>query len=501
MSFDLVRVRRFLLSICAPVLFFGLFVTLNVTSNVVFAQSENASDQQASPQYLNFLDILPEALKNDDSIKAAKLNYEAALQSEQASKSGLFPKADITVNHAEQDDSRPGAANDQYSPRELKLKVTQPLWDFGETSSTIKTAGLTSEQAKLAIGAAMNSAILQAAQSYTGLKRAHAQYKIAYRAELNMKRQTGLQDYRVARGAAVGSDVLQAKNALASATTGRVAAQGALEASKIGFKSKFGMVPENIDLLLPIQVPRSLTPVTLADFENAVFKGGDAMKGAQIAYDRAVIERDKSFASSFLPEFNLTAEVNAKDHASGTRGGKTEYIGKIEMTWPIELFGTQFNAHRAALLRGNAAEVNYAKSVKALQDSVRNTWIAYQSAQSRVSYVSNQVEIARQFLALAQQEAQKARGQMMLVVNAQNALVNAQKDLENANTDFAVQVFSMLSQMNALSLDALKTAAAAEAEAMQAARKQYQERLQKFQEELKKAQDGADNVPSADSGQ
>ena len=182
MSFGLVRVRGFIMSICATVLFFGLFVTLNLTSNVVFAQSENASDQQASPQYLNFLDILPEALKNDDGIKAAKLNYEAALQSEQASKSGLFPKADITVNHAEQDDSKPGAANDQYSPRELKLKVTQPLWDFGETSSTIKTAGLTSEQAKLAIGAATNSAILQAAQSYTGLKRAHAQYKIAYRA-------------------------------------------------------------------------------------------------------------------------------------------------------------------------------------------------------------------------------------------------------------------------------------------------------------------------------
>jgi adhesin transport system outer membrane protein len=248
-------------------------------------------------------------------------------------------------------------------------------------------------------------------------------------------------------------------------------------------------------------VPRSLTPATLADFENALFKDGDAMKGAQIAYDKAVIARDKSFASSFLPKFNLTAEVNAKDDASGTRGGKTEYIGKVEMTWPLELFGTQFNAHRAALLRGNAAEVNYAKSVKGLQDSARTTWIAYQSAQSRVSYVSNQVEIARQFLALAQKEAQKARGQMMLVVNAQNALVNAQKDLENANTDFAMQVFSMLSQVNALSMEALQTAAAAEAEAIQEARKQYQERLKKFQEELKKAQEGADNAPAASTSQ
>ena len=48
----------------------------------------------------------------------------------------------------------------------------------------------------------------------------------------------------------------------------------------------------------------------------------------------------------------------------------------------------------------------------------------------------------------------------------------------------------MLSQVNALSLDSLKTAAVAEAEAVQEARKQYQERLKKFQDELKKAQEG-----------
>ena len=35
-------------------------------------------------------------------------------------------------------------------------------------------------------------------------------------------------------------------------------------------------------------------------------------------------------------------------------------------------------------------------------------------------------------------------------------LWNAQKDVENATTDFAVQVYSMLSQMNGLSLEALK---------------------------------------------
>ena len=75
--------------------------------------------------------------------------------------------------------------------RELKLKITQPLWDFGETRSAIETAGLTSEQANMAIGAVTNAAIMQAAHSYTGLKRAHAQYKISLQAELNMKGKQG----------------------------------------------------------------------------------------------------------------------------------------------------------------------------------------------------------------------------------------------------------------------------------------------------------------------
>ena len=88
----------------------------NTSTLPAFAQSDSAAEKQEPPKYLSFLDLLPLALKNDDGIKAANLGYEAALESEKASRSGLYPKADITVNHAEQDDSKPGAANDQYSP-------------------------------------------------------------------------------------------------------------------------------------------------------------------------------------------------------------------------------------------------------------------------------------------------------------------------------------------------------------------------------------------------
>ena len=79
-------------------------------------------------------------------------------------------------------------------------------------------------------------------------------------------------------------------------------------------------MPDKIDLLLPIQVPRSLT-TSLADFKT-LFRDGDAMS-AQIAYDMAVITRDTSFASSFA-KFELTGESMLKS-ASGTRGRRRVY--------------------------------------------------------------------------------------------------------------------------------------------------------------------------------
>ena len=110
---------------------FMLIATSLLIHGESLAQSEvDANPSSQPPQYISFLDLLPWALENDDGVKAAKLNYEAALESETASKSGLYPKVDVTVNNAEQDDSKPGSANDTYIPRDLKFKLTQPLMDF-----------------------------------------------------------------------------------------------------------------------------------------------------------------------------------------------------------------------------------------------------------------------------------------------------------------------------------------------------------------------------------
>ena len=205
----------------------------------------------------------------DKDIEIAQLGFDAALETAKAARSSWYPKADITLNQAEQYDVKPagtnagatspgmtgangtGSSNQRYNPTEAKLKITQKLWDFGETSSDIKTSDLTSDLAELSLRAAQNGAIFKAAQAYIELKKAHAQFKIASESENQFKKQTGLQDFRVARGAAVGTDVLQAKNALAGAVTASCR-EGALRRARSVFETTFGELPTNVDALLLI---------------------------------------------------------------------------------------------------------------------------------------------------------------------------------------------------------------------------------------------------------
>jgi len=276
---------------------------------------------------------------------------------------------------------------------------------------------------------------------------------------------------------------LQAKNALAGAVTARVAAQGSFERAMTDFENRFGVVPPNVDYLLPIRVPNSLVPENKDAFRDAVMASGEQLKRARLAFERAKINADKAFASSFLPEFKATAEMNYKGDSGGSLGGKTEYVGKVELSWPIELFGTQANSYRASGLNFESANLTFAKSQRDVENAISNAWIGFQTSSASRSNIQNQVEIARQFLRLAQMEVQQGRGQMILVVNAQNALVNAQQALENNTSDYAVQVYNLLSQMGVLSIESLQNAALLEDEARAKAIEDYKKRVEELRQQ------------------
>ena len=189
--------------------------------------------------------------------------------------------------------------------------------------------------------------------------------------------------------------------------------------------------------------------------------------------------------------------MHYKGDNAGTTGGKTEYIAKVELSMPIELFGTQLNKYNSSVATGKSAGITFNQAKRTVENTVNSNWINYLNSKMNQSNVANQVEIARQFLTNAQIAVKQGRGKMNLVVNAQNALVNAQKSLESTNTNFAVQIYSMLSDMGSLSVKNLQKAVEDDSkmrkERMETQMKINQQRMEErnkkikeFQENLKK---------------
>ena len=124
------------------------------------------------------------------------------------------------------------------------------------------------------------------------------------------------------------------------------------------------------------------------------------------------------------------------------------------MSWPLELFGTQINTYRAAKLT-ESAELTYGEAVRAAERVDNKQLDPVQLSRSKPCKCPKPSYNRRAISATVAIEVQQGRGQMMMVMNAQNALINARKALQSNTSDHAVQVYNLLAQMGSLSVENL----------------------------------------------
>ena len=180
--------------------------------------------------------------------------------------------------------------------------------------------------------------------------------------------------------------------------------------------------------------------------------GGAAKSAYRIHKQINDLKRHNAFASNFLPKFTLTGEINHKDNSSGTPGYLTENVVKVEMKWPIELFGTQIDKYNSSNLISDNADTQYKETIKNLKETAQSTWISFQNEKTNLEYINNQVNISKQFLKMADLAFKKGRGNMNLVVSAQNAFFNSQTSLKEAVAKFALTSYSLLSSSGKLTI-------------------------------------------------
>src|SRR5512132_982763 len=154
-----------------------------------------------------------------------------------------------------------GKENNALFGRTYGASIEQPLFRGGQTVAAIRGAENTVRAERARLESTEQSVLLNAATAYSDVYRDQAVLELNIHNEQRLARQLEATRDRFQVGEVTRTDVSQAEARLARATAERIAAEGALAASRATFRNVVGVVPE---VLARPPLPREL-PASLAD--------------------------------------------------------------------------------------------------------------------------------------------------------------------------------------------------------------------------------------------
>jgi len=396
-------------------------------------------------------EVVPDLLENHAQIKAAEADLRAAKDRLRVAVGAWFPELTLTANYGYENQIKPeGTADTDMTPRELDVSVTQLIWDFGATNSTVRVAALTHEQSKAVLKTVRPALLLRIVTAHLNVQRAWEILSYAQRSEANIKRQTELESALVERGAGFSTDVLQAKVQLAGAQARRIQAQGAVQQAINAYRGVVGKEPGDPEALDKPILPVDLIPPSIEDVVRISLENNPQLQAAMVANQIARETVKSTRASSFYPSLSASGDLKFKESVGGTAGFQRESLIKVEATFPFNLGFTAVNTLRASKSDLTATERRFADSRDSIEEQARNAWASLRTAKENAAMLMNQANIAGEFLELARKERQMDRRSLLDVLAGETALLNASSDAASAETDVAVAVYSLLSVMGRL---------------------------------------------------
>ncbi|MFQ5766191.1 MAG: TolC family protein, partial [Rhodospirillales bacterium] len=341
-------------------------------------------------------------------------------------------------------------------PRELDVKVTQQVWDFGSTNAAIRRSRLEVERARLNLVGTRQGLVLLGITAYLNLIRAKKRLGFAEGSVDNIRRQAELEDSRVQRGGGFTTDVLQAKTQLAGAETRRNNFAAGLRTAINAYRRFFNKDPGKVEEMREPRVPFEMVPKTLDELIQIVHQDNPRLEERRI---RAEISREevlRTRADEFFPTLDAIAQAKRKQDVAGTVGNENEQIFKLELNYSLNLGLIERNTLRAAEKVHLKTTDLYIDQRDLAEQGARNLWSDLERDRLNADFLKNQANIAAEFLELARRERQLGKRSLIDVLAGETALINANSDATAAEIDVILDVFRIIGIMGKLETDILK---------------------------------------------
>lgn len=401
-------------------------------------------------------DVLLDLIENHDRINAAKNSLDAATSRIRETRGAWFPELEIDFNNGFQKRANPGTQDTAKKFNETSLSVTQLLWDFGKTDTDIGISRKNRESAAINLNQVRQDLVLEGIVAYIQVYSANRRLILSRQSEDNIKKQTELEDARVAGGAGFSTDVLQAKTELAEAQSRRVVAEGTLRNALSRYHALYRDMPKGINEFKLPPVPEVLMPRTLEEAIEIGLKENFQLRNARLASDIAKDSVTRTRQDLFFPELNAVVETSHERNLDGTIGQRNAQAAKVELNFPFNLGFTALDSVSASSSDYKASIDRAADTQRTIEENIRLAWADLETARQNHDVRTAQIEIAAKFLELAREEREAGRRSLLDVLSGETRLINAQSDSVLTEVSIVQATFRLLNAMGRLEVSAVE---------------------------------------------
>ena len=407
-------------------------------------------DSEQKITWMQFHELLPRLIVENEKIKAAELDYEAAVEALKSEYTAYYPQVTISVGNNWEDDRTPAKGtypnntitHDSKHGIQKSITITQMIWDAGRTNAMIDKAKATAQQAHYRLELVKEDVVMEAINAWLNLQKAYNTHEANKKVEANAKITLAMTIEKVKKGEGSKLEQLQIEQQYRTYQTLSMTSRLGLDSAIQRFQNVWRWKPHNIaDMPSPLSDALGIIPM-----QGTAVTNNTTLRIASM--DITIAQEQLNFdRAEFKPRIDGKLSYTEKDGELG--GGydtsdsqKEEYRADITMTWKI--FNSK-NKHmtNADLNRLNAAKFRYTDVLRTTQEQFDNAWNNYVLVEKNLETLKRTVEINDEMYKLTLADFQAGNSPIMAVFGMKTAHIMSEVAYQNAQIDLQIARYQL----------------------------------------------------------
>ena len=407
------------------------------------------ADQKVS--WMQFHELLPRLIVENEKVKAAELDYEAATETLKSEYSAYYPQVTVSIGTNHEDDRTPAKGthpantitHDSKHGIQKSITVTQMIWDAGRTNSVIDKAKATAQQAHYRLELVKEDVVIEAIFAWLNLQKAYNTHEANKKVEANAKITLAMTIEKVKNSQGSKLEQLQIEQQYRTFQTLSMTSRLGLDSAIQRFQNVWRWKPHNIaEMPKPLADALGIIPVQGTPVSNntslRIARMDITIAQEQLNYDKAEFKpRIDGKLSYTEKEGELSGGYDTDD------AQKEEWRGDITMTW--KLFGGFKNTHvqNADRVRLQSAQMKHSDILRTTQEQFDNAWNNYVLVEKNLQTLKRTVEINDEMYKLTLADFQAGNSPIMAVFGMKTAHLMSEVAYLNAQIDWQISRYQL----------------------------------------------------------